>query len=100
MTPTGLDHFPETHTHPETGQEPGAKLNREDARQGQNIRGMIVVLVAGILLVSASYGVMLALQATPASATEDSRRAAVAATSDSIPTSPGEAAPPVAPPAN
>ena len=38
-----------------------AKLNREDARQGQNIKGMMYVLVIGILLVAAAYGVMLAL---------------------------------------
>lgn len=45
--------------------EPGAKLQREDARQGQNIRGMITVLVVGVVLVVTACAIMLAFQSTP-----------------------------------
>lgn len=47
--------------------EPGAKLQREDARQGRNIRGMTTVLGVGVVLVVIAFGVMLALQAKPVS---------------------------------
>jgi hypothetical protein len=53
MAKTGLDDT-------EAG-DSNAKLNREDARQGQNIKGMMYVLVISILLVAAAYGVMLAM---------------------------------------
>lgn len=41
------------------------KVSGQRARQGQNIKGMIWVLVAGIILVVAAYAIMLALQAKP-----------------------------------
>lgn len=34
---------------------------QEEARQGQNIKGMVTVLVASLILVVVAYGVMLAL---------------------------------------
>jgi hypothetical protein len=42
-----------------------AKLGPERARQGQNIKGMIWVLIVGIALVVLAYTVMLALSAEP-----------------------------------
>ena len=57
-----------------------AKLNREDARQGQNIKGMIYVLVIGTLLVVAAYGVMLALGHKSNSWINEQHRAASQAT--------------------
>jgi hypothetical protein len=39
------------------------KLGPEKARQGQNVRGMIWVLIVGIALVVLVYTVMLALSA-------------------------------------
>jgi hypothetical protein len=38
-----------------------AEPTKEQARQGQNIKGMVTVLVVSLLLVAAAYGVMLAL---------------------------------------
>ena len=40
-------------------------ISAQSARQGQNIKGMIWVLVVGIGLVVAAYAVMLSLQAEP-----------------------------------
>lgn len=40
-----------------------AKLGPEKARQGQNVKGMIWVLIVGIALVVLAYTVMLALSA-------------------------------------
>lgn len=45
--------------------EPGAKLQREDARQGRNVRGMTAVLAVGVGLVVIAFAVMLAFQRTP-----------------------------------
>jgi hypothetical protein len=58
--------------------EPGAKLQREDARQGQNIRGMITVLVVGVVLVAIAYAIMLAFQSTPVAADGTEQNAAPA----------------------
>jgi hypothetical protein len=41
------------------------KLGPGKARQGQNVRGMIWVLIVGIALVVLAYTVMLALSAQP-----------------------------------
>jgi Trk-type K+ transport system membrane component len=57
-----------------------AKISGQRARQGQNIKGMIWVLVIGVLLVAAAFGVMLALQSEPAAVVNDSRNEATAAT--------------------
>ncbi len=48
-------------------------ISGQRARQGQNIRGMLLVLVLGIGLVGIAYAVMLALQAQPASVVNESR---------------------------
>lgn len=40
-------------------------ISAQSARQGQNVKGMIWVLVVGIGLVVAAYAVMLSLQAEP-----------------------------------
>jgi hypothetical protein len=53
--------------------ESGAKLGGQRARQGQNIKGMLAVLVVGILLVAVAFAVMLGLQAEPRSVTDESR---------------------------
>lgn len=57
----------------------------QEARQGQNVKGMIWVLVISIALLVAAYAVMLALQAEPV--TQDNR-----AVEDVAPT-PGPAGP-------
>lgn len=44
-----------------------AKLGPEKARQGQNVKGMIWVLIVCIALVVLAYTVMLALSAQPVS---------------------------------
>lgn len=49
------------------------KVSGERARQGQNIKGMLFVLMLGIALVGIAYAVMLALQAEPASVVNESR---------------------------
>jgi hypothetical protein len=56
----------------------GAKLSGQSARQGQNIKGMLAVLVVGTLLVAGAFAAMLALQAQPSSVVNESRDAAVA----------------------
>jgi hypothetical protein len=72
----------------DTPQEPGAKLSAQRARQGQNIKGMVWVLIVSILLVVGAYGVMLALSAQPASVVNESRaEAASAPVQDKFPTS-------------
>lgn len=38
-----------------------AEPTREEARQGQNIHGMVAVLIVSTLLVVAAYGVLLAV---------------------------------------
>ena len=47
-------------------QPPGAKTTGQRARQGQNIKGMLAVLVVGIVLVVIAYSIMLALSSEPA----------------------------------
>lgn len=54
-----------TPTHRDQDGDAAAKLPREEARQGQNIRGMITVLVVGVVLVAVAYAIMLAIQSTP-----------------------------------
>ena len=46
-------------------QPPTKNIPVQQARQGQNVKGMIWVLVISIVLVVAAYAVMLALQAEP-----------------------------------
>ncbi|MBK8838908.1 MAG: hypothetical protein IPO30_09475 [Hyphomonadaceae bacterium] len=49
--------------------QPATKnISSQRARQGQNVKGMIWVLVISIGLVVAAYAVMLALQAKPVTA--------------------------------
>lgn len=54
-----------------------AKLGPEKSRQGQNVKGMIWVLIVGIALVVLAYTVMLALSAQQVS--PDNRATAPAA---------------------
>jgi Trk-type K+ transport system membrane component len=56
-----------------------AKLSGQRARQGQNIKGMIWVLIIGVALVVIAYAVMLALQAEPSSVVNESANAAASA---------------------
>jgi hypothetical protein len=56
------------------------KVSGQRARQGQNIKGMLAVLVLGILFVAIAYAVMLALQAEPTSVVNESRVEAAEAT--------------------
>jgi hypothetical protein len=44
---------------------PGPELTKTEARQGQNVRGMLTVLVVSILLVAAAYAIMLMVSARP-----------------------------------
>jgi len=45
--------------------DPTHDISAQDARQGRNVKGMIWVLVAGIVLVVAAFAIMLAIQAEP-----------------------------------
>lgn len=51
---------------PDNPGDAAAKLGPEKARQGQEVKGMIWVLIVGIALVVLAYTVMLALSAQPA----------------------------------
>jgi hypothetical protein len=82
---------------PPTG--PSLRPTGEKARQGQNIRGMVAVLIVGTLLVILAFGVMLALRSEPSSVTNSGKDAAAAATSDAYPSTP-DAAQIHAPPPN
>jgi hypothetical protein len=86
---------------PADGQVPGdaaPKVSAQRARQGQNIKGMLYVLVLGILLVAIAYAVMLALQAEPTSVVNESRTEAAVATQGLAPgESSGETPPETAP---
>jgi Trk-type K+ transport system membrane component len=74
------------------------KVSAQRARQGQNIKGMLYVLVLGILLVAIAYAVMLALQAEPTSVVNESRTEAAAATQGLAPgETQGQAQPETAP---
>ena len=44
-----------------TTDEKAAKLSAPEARQGQNIKGMVAVLAMGIALIMLAYAVMLSL---------------------------------------
>ena len=78
-----------------TDTTPGSKVTPEKARQGQNVKGMLAVLVIGVLLVSGAYAVMLALQPQPSAVTEQSRENAVAATQQNDTATPAQRADPV-----
>jgi hypothetical protein len=67
---------------------PSMRPTGEKARQGQNIRGMVAVLIVGTLLVAIAFGVMLTLRNEPSSVTNSGREAAAAATSDTYPSTP------------
>lgn len=71
---------------PPTG--PSLRPTGEKARQGQNIRGMLGVLIVGTLLVILAFGVMLALRSEPPSVTNSGKDAAAAATSNAYPSTP------------
>lgn len=73
MAQSGFEDRP---AEPPASGDAAAKISGQRARQGQNIKGMLMVLIVGIVLVAAAYGVMLALQAEPASVTDASRDAA------------------------
>lgn len=45
---------------------PGPQLRPEKARQGQNVRGMVTVLVVSVLLVWVAYSVMVLVSAQTA----------------------------------
>jgi hypothetical protein len=71
---------------PPTG--PSLRPTGETARQGQSIRGMVAVLIAGTLLVILAFGVMLALRNEPSAVTNAGKDAAAAATSGGYPSTP------------
>lgn len=48
-----------------TGDAAPKTLSAEKVRQGQNVKGMIWVLIISLVLVVGAYAVMLALQAKP-----------------------------------
>jgi hypothetical protein len=76
MVQTGYENRPDR---PVPG-DAAPKVSGQRARQGQNIRGMLLVLVLGIALLGIAYAVMLALQAEPASVVNGSRVEAARAT--------------------
>jgi hypothetical protein len=82
---------------PPTG--PSRRPTAETARQGQNIRGMLAVLIVGTLLVMLAFGVMLATRSQPASVTDSGKDAAAAATAGAYPSTP-DASQTQAPPPN
>jgi hypothetical protein len=55
----------ESRVNPANNGDAAPKPAPERARQGQNVKGMIWVLVVGIALVVLAYAVMLALSAQP-----------------------------------
>lgn len=55
----------EPRDNPDNPGDAAAKLGPEMARQGQEVKGMIWVLIVGIALVVLAYTVMLALSAQP-----------------------------------
>ena len=67
---------------------PSIRPTGEAARQGQNIRGMVAVLIVGTLLVAIAFGVMLTFYVEPASVTNSGKAAAAAATSSAFPSTP------------
>ncbi len=70
MAQSGYENRPEDRPVPG---DAAPKNSGQRARQGQNIRGMLLVLVIGIALVGIAYAVMLALQAEPNSVVNESR---------------------------
>jgi predicted lipid-binding transport protein (Tim44 family) len=82
---------------PPTG--PSLRPTGEKARQGQNIRGMVAVLIVGVLLVVLAFGVMLTMRSEPPSVTNTGKDAAAAATSNAYPSTP-DASQTQAPPAS
>jgi hypothetical protein len=74
--------------------EPGdsnAKLSAQGARQGQNVKGMIWVLIIGVALVVIAYAVMLALQAEPSAVVNESANdAASAPVNSQVPSTPSD----------
>jgi hypothetical protein len=68
-----------------------AKLSAQRARQGQNIKGMIWVLIIGVALVVIAYTVMLALQAEPSAVVNESANdAASAPVNSQVPSTPSD----------
>ena len=53
-----------------------ARLSCENPRVGQNVKGMIWVLIIGTLLVAGADGVMLSLQSKPGAVVNEWRSAA------------------------
>ena len=62
MAQSGYDRQQGAHI---TTDDSAAKLSAPEARQGQNIKGMVAVLAIGIALVMLAYAVMLALSVEP-----------------------------------
>jgi hypothetical protein len=70
MAQTGYENRPEDRPVPG---DTAPKVSGQRARQGQYIKGMLLVLVLGIALVGFAYAVMLALQVRPTSVVNESR---------------------------
>ena len=68
------------------------KISGQRARQGQNIKGMLAVLVIGTLLITVAYAVMLALSAKPAATVNESHEQAAATAPVQTPPAPPETA--------
>jgi hypothetical protein len=69
----------------ETPQGAHVEPTKEEARQGQNIKGMMTVLVVSTLLVVAAYGVLLALFGGAETSTDRSPAADITTESTSQP---------------
>jgi hypothetical protein len=95
MAQTGYENRPEDRPVPG---DAAPKVSGQRARQGQNIKGMLLVLVIGIALVGVAYAVMLALQAQPTSVVNESRVEAAEKTQGLAPGESRDQAPPETPP--
>ena len=88
---------------PQPGRTPGGdaapKISGERARQGQNIKGMLLVLIVGVALVVIAYAVMLALQHEPSAVVNESANAAASApVQQQFPATPQDSTPQSSPP--
>jgi len=82
MARTGFERTPEGDAAP--------KVSGQRARQGQNIKGMLAVLIVGTLLLAGAYAVMLALSNKPATAVNESHEQAAATAPVQTPPAPPE----------
>ncbi len=64
--------------------ETGEKVTGQEARQGQNVVGMVRVLVIATVVVVVAFGIMLALQNEPVTPANTPGDAAPASTEETV----------------